>query len=123
MNAFKKELAAKLLDDTQLDRAMEQVVNDIDDVFENKTRQERQDDNYSSWYTFIAELAGVMVDKLVSKCIFDNQEPDKNDEAIMQLVVLLDAAAGTNSWEVMLGNTNDAFEDRFMKIKCSLMVA
>ena len=117
MNAFKKELAAKLLDDTQLDRAMEQVVNDIDAVFENKTRQERQDDNYSSWYTFIAELSGVMVDKLVSKCILENQEPDKNDEAIMQLVVLLDAAAGTNSWEVMLGNTNDAFDDRFMKIK------
>ena len=123
MNAFKKEFAAKLLDVDQSDMAYEQIVSDMDEVLSNRTRQERYSDSYSGWYLFLSELSSSFVYKLMNRCLSDDQQPDQVDEDLMRLIVCLDMASGASNWEMILGNVSDGFEDRFMKIKSSLMVA
>ena len=117
MNAFKKELAGMLLDDSQSFRAMVKVVSDIDEVFANKTAQNRSGDNYSEWYTFLGALAMEMVSKIQKGCIADEQLPTEDDKSKMELFVLLEKAAGTQFEDMLYDELNDGFLEVYNEIK------
>lgn len=117
MNAFKKELAGMLLDDHDSYRAMEQVVNNMDDVFKNMTLQKDYTDYYSMWYSFLNLLAMHFVEMIQRQCYDDNVEASEDVKNMMKLFILLESAGETQYEEMLCDYINENYRKTYDEIK------
>jgi len=121
MNAFKKELAGMLLDDHDSYRAMEQVVNNMDDVFKNMTLQKDYTDSYSMWYKFFNLLAMHFVGMIQMQCYDETVEASEDVKNMMRLFILLESAGETQYEEMLYDDINDNYRKTYDEIKESLL--
>jgi hypothetical protein len=121
MNAFKKELAGMLLDDHDSDRAMEQVVNNMDDVFKNMTLQKDYTDSYSMWYTFLNQLTMHFVYMIQRQCYDDDVEASEDVKTMMKVFILLESAGETQYEEMLYDDINDSYRKTYDEIKESIL--
>jgi len=121
MNAFKKELAGMLLDDHDSYRAMEQVVNNMDDVFKNMTLQKDYTDSYSMWYRFLNLLAMHFVGMIRMECYDETVEASENAKNMMRLFILLESAGETQYEEMLYDDINDNYRKTYDEIKESIL--
>lgn len=121
MNAFKKELAGMLLDDHDSYRAMEEVVNNMDDVFKNMTLQKDCTDSYSMWYSFFNLLAMHFAGMIQKQCYDDKVEASEDVKNMMKLFILIESAGETQYEEMLYDDINDSYRKTYDEIKESIL--
>ena len=111
MNAFKKELAGMLLDNSQLLRSTKQIIQGMDYVFKNYSLQIEPAETMIVWDMFIWDLMHFFAADVQERCILESQEIDEQTKNIFDLVILLNRYfdADGSVKDMLRDNTNENF--------------
>ena len=111
MNAFKKELAGMLLDDSQLLRSTEQIIHGMDYVFKNHSLQIGHPKTMIVWDMFLWDLMHSFTADIQERCVLEGQEIDEQTKNILDLVILLNRYfdADDSVQDMLRDNTNENF--------------
>ena len=123
MNAFKKELAGMLLDESQLLRSTGQIIRDMDYIFKNHSMQIEHPETMIVWDMFLWDLMHSFMADVQERCILESQEIDEETKNILDLVILLNRYFDTDDsvQDMVLENTNESFVEYYEKRKKELL--
>jgi hypothetical protein len=102
MKALEKEIAGMLLNDSQTTRAMEGVINCMDEVFTNLSSQIENDKPNIIWFYFLESLLTLIRGKIIDSCLTDNQDVYESQKEIIDLFIYLDNALQANTEDMII---------------------